>query len=144
QAGAPLTTEHVVPQAPQFEMLVWRFTSQPSAAIPLQLAKPGLQLATAQLPATQLAVALGTEQTSPQAPQFVTLVSIFVSQPSAALLLQSAKPLSQLATVQTPLLQPAAPCAMEQAFAQEPQWSTLVLVLVSHPSLAAKLQSANP
>jgi hypothetical protein len=63
---------HALPQAPQF-WTVLRGVSQPSAAMPLQSAKPGLHVWITQIPLTQLIVAFGPLQTVPHVPQFVTL-----------------------------------------------------------------------
>lgn len=78
---------HAWPHALQFWALVFKLVSQPLAAAPSQLPKPVLQLATAQLPELQLAVALASEQALPHPPQCVVVFS-FCSQPSAAELLQ--------------------------------------------------------
>jgi len=90
-----LPEAHALPQAPQWLELVARLTSQPSAGLPLQSAKPALQLPTRHAPATQAATALAGAQTVPQAPQLLTVVWVFTSQPSAAERLQSAKPEAQ-------------------------------------------------
>jgi hypothetical protein len=73
-------------------------------------------------PFVQVAVALaGAVQAWPQAPQLLRLLRRLVSQPSAYWLLQSAKPLLQAATVQTPLLHLAVPLATLQTLPQAPQ-----------------------
>jgi hypothetical protein len=60
-----------LPQAPQLPALLLRFTSQPLAGSPSQLAKPALQVSW-QAPMTQLAAALApTGQALPQRPQSV-------------------------------------------------------------------------
>jgi hypothetical protein len=83
---------HTAPQAPQLLVLVAMFVSHPFAAMWSQSAKPAAQTSW-HVPFTQEAVAFGPEaQTWPQAPQLLMLVLMFVSQPSVALLLQSAKP----------------------------------------------------
>jgi hypothetical protein len=62
---------HALPQAPQLPALLLRFTSQPLAGSPSQLAKPALQVSW-QAPMTQLAAALApTGQALPQRPQSV-------------------------------------------------------------------------
>ena len=73
------------PQTPQLALLVLRLVSQPLAALPSQLPKPGLQLATVHAPAAQPAVALASEQAAPQAPQCAGVTVTLVSQPLAAL-----------------------------------------------------------
>ena len=79
-------------QVPQFVLLVRRSTSQPLAATPSQFAKLLLHVAMAQALLAHDAVALAREQTVPQAPQFVALLTVLVSQPLAALPSQFAKP----------------------------------------------------
>ena len=64
--------------------------SQPLPSIPSQLAKPAWQPTSLQIPALHAASPLGKEQTRPQAPQLLRSLLMFVSQPSPALLLQSA------------------------------------------------------
>jgi len=85
------------PQAPQllgsFAMLV----SQPSAYWPLQSRKPGLQAAMKHVPPEQAGVPFGTgEQGRPQAPQLLTSLLRFVSQPLDTLLSQLPKPALQV------------------------------------------------
>ena len=55
-------------------MLFVVLTSQPLEATPSQLPKPELQLATWQVLAEQVAVALGRLHAAPQAPQLLTLL----------------------------------------------------------------------
>ena len=52
-AAVPLATTQVLPQPPQFVALPPRFTSQPSVALALQLAKPAVQVAREQVPRVQ-------------------------------------------------------------------------------------------
>jgi hypothetical protein len=77
------------PQAPQLASEVAVFTSHPSDAIPLQFAKPVLQLPMAQLPAEHTGVALAIEQTLVQVPQWLTDDRRSVSQPSPTMPSQS-------------------------------------------------------
>src|SRR4051812_16671244 len=71
-----------VPQAPQLRLSLVRLTSQPSAVVVLQLAKPVAQAPMPQALAAQPAVALaGATQARPQAPQLGTDVRRSVSQP---------------------------------------------------------------
>jgi hypothetical protein len=75
-----------MPQPPQFVALVAVFTSQPFAALLSQFANPALQEPTPHTPAEHPGVPFATAaQNRPQAPQFVTLVKVFVSQPFATL-----------------------------------------------------------
>ena len=131
-------------QAPQSLLLVLRFTSQPSAAFPLQSAKPVLQEATAQAPLEQAAVPFTIEHTCPQEPQSFGFVWMFTSQPSAAFPSQSAKPELQDPIAQAALTQAGVPFGTEQACPQEPQLLGFVWVFTSQPSEGSPLQSAKP
>jgi hypothetical protein len=85
---------HVLPHAPQLAALVRVLVSQPLTALPSQSAKPSAQ-AVWHRPIAHEAVAFGPAvQTVPQAPQFMVLARVSVSQPLAALRSQSAKPAS--------------------------------------------------
>jgi hypothetical protein len=65
---------HIIRQAPQFAGSTWVLTSQPSTALPLQLAKPVLQVIP-QVPDAQVALALARAgQALLQAPQCDVLV----------------------------------------------------------------------
>ena len=79
----------VVPQVPQLVFVVVD-VSQPLATLPSQLAQPASHAAMPHAPAVHAAVACGMEHAVPHAPQAVTVVLRFVSQPSAAVELQSA------------------------------------------------------
>src|SRR5439155_14713177 len=92
------------PQPPQLEALPAMSCSQPSWTVPSQSAKPGLHEAMVHAPAAQEPVAWAGLHTAPQAPQLVASAAMLVSQPSAALPLQSAKPALQLAMPQAPAL----------------------------------------
>jgi hypothetical protein len=108
QNGAELL--HLLLQAPQLLGSLLMFTSQPSEVMPLQLAKPELQVPTWHVPPEQLTVAFGNgEQWLPQTPQLFTSVLRFVSQPVDGLLSQLAKPELQVPSWQTPALQTAIP-----------------------------------
>src|SRR6266567_4308955 len=143
-AAVPLAALQTLPQAPQLFTLTWRLVSQPSLALPLQLAKPALQEATLQTLFEHAAVPLAALQTLPQAPQLFTLTWRLVSQPSLALPLQLAKPALQEATLQTLFEHAAVPLAALQTLPQAPQLFTLTWRLVSQPSLALPLQLAKP
>lgn len=78
------------PQAPQLlaSLVVAKFTSQPSVALPLQLPKPVVQVKPQAL-AAQVGIAFARAgQAMPQPPQLVTLRVVSVSQPVAGLLSQ--------------------------------------------------------
>ena len=68
--------------------------------------------------ATQLAPACANWHVLPQAPQFVALLVVFVSQPLAALPSQSAKPLLHAASTHAPARQPATPFGNEHTCPQ--------------------------
>jgi hypothetical protein len=62
---------HLLPHAPQLLGSEFVFTSQPSAALPLQLANPAVHEVTAHAPALQVTVSLLVRQTTPHAPQLL-------------------------------------------------------------------------
>src|SRR5438105_4058931 len=97
----------------------------------------------AHAPALHEGVPFTDEQPAPHALQLSTSLLRLTSQPSAALLLQSANPALQ-AMAQTPLLHEGVPFTDEQAAPQALQLPTSLLRLTSHPSAALPLQSANP
>ena len=78
QVRPPVQT---MPQPPQLLLSVLVLTSQPLAARPSQLAKPGLQEAMAHEDAVQAEVAFGKAHTLPHAPQLLTLAVRFVQVP---------------------------------------------------------------
>jgi hypothetical protein len=78
-------------------------------------------------------VALGAAQTRPQAPQLLGLFVRFVSQPSAGLLLQSAKPKLQLAIAQVPPEHTMVALGAAQTRPQAPQLLTSVPVFTQVP-----------
>jgi hypothetical protein len=101
---------HAAPHDPQLALSVRVLVSQPSAATPLQSAKPAAQApaGTTHAPATHAwVVTLGSAQAAPQAPQLVAAVWVSASQPSAATPLQSPKPAAQRTMLHTPAVQPA-------------------------------------
>jgi len=121
-AAAALANVQAWPPPPQLLGSVEVLVSQPLATLPSQLAKPGVQLATAQVPPVQAAVPLlMAPQAKPQVPQLLGSVAVLVSQPLAALPSQLAKPALQLATWQEPAMQAAVPLGAEQAVPQAPQ-----------------------
>jgi hypothetical protein len=83
QVEAALAAAQAPPQRPQWAALVRVSTSQPLVGTPSQSAKPALQAPTRQAPAAQAAVALGSAQVRPHAPQLATVVARLVSQPLA-------------------------------------------------------------
>ena len=87
----------------------------------------------AQLPALQVAVALLSAQTHPQAPQLFTFEFVFTSQPLLVLPSQFAKLGLHALMAQLPALQAGAALAKEQTRPQAPQWLMFVRVLASQP-----------
>jgi len=101
-----------MPQPPQFLGSLFVLISQPSIGLLLQSLKPGLQDWMAQAPDWQAGVALLTEQTMPQPPQFLVSVWVFTQAP-----LHSTCPLGQ-GIVQTPRLQ-LVPCLQTEPHAPQ-------------------------
>lgn len=134
---------HALPHAPQLAT-VDSEASHPSVCLfPLQSAHPAEHVPP-QAPLLQVGDAMWLfEQDFPQAPQFVTVVSV-ASQPSVCLLpLQSYQPAKQ-APLQVPAVQLAVTWLVEQTTPHPPQLETLV-VAVSQPSvILLALQSAHP
>lgn len=130
QVPASHTPEaQALPQVPQLVAFVRVSTSQPSALLPLQLAKPVAQVMP-QVRAAQVGKALlRVGQTVPQAPQFATLDRVSTSQPFAGTLSQLAKPVAQAPRLQTPAEQVAvALMSPGQGLVQAPQCAVLVWV----------------
>jgi len=138
QLGVPLLFEHAVVQLLQCPGSFSRLTSQPLVASLSQLP----QLAAHEMlhtPAAQLAVPCDVLQAVEQVPQWTGSVPRSVSQPFATLPSQFANPALQV-IVHVPLVQPGVPWFELQAFPQEPQLATLVLVLISQPVSASPSQ----
>jgi hypothetical protein len=133
-----------VPQAPQLPTAVRVSTSQPSLAIALQSAKPGLQ-EKPHAPAVHRGVEFGSDgQALPQAPQWATVVAVDVSHPSVAVPLLSPNP-----ALQTKPHVPTRHARVElglagHTFPHVPHWSGLLPVLTSQPFAEAPSQSENP
>jgi hypothetical protein len=124
---------HTTPQPPQAALSVRVSTSQPLAVLPSQLAKPALQLAMAQAPAAQLAVALGSAQARPQAPQCAGLLWVLASQPLLATPSQSPKPTAQRTTVHALAAHPlAATLASAHTVPQPLQLAGSITVLAQY------------
>ena len=133
----------MVPQAPQLALSVPVFTSQPFTGSRSQSAKPAAQVATAQAPPAQVALAWGSAQARPQEPQLVALVWRLVSQPSLAVALQSPAPALQRTTVHAPPAQPlAAAPASAQTVPHAPQLVGSISVLAQN-AVAAVPQVAS-
>jgi hypothetical protein len=122
---------HGTLQSPQ-SVSVRMLRSQPFSAFASQLLKPALQLGEqtyAPGVPVQVFVPFVATQVSPQAAQFAAVPSC-VSQPGAEV--QSAKPVLQPVSTQTPVAHEALPFGAEQGVPQLPQ-SVMVLSGVSQP-----------
>jgi hypothetical protein len=82
--GVPLVELQITPQAPQLVTLVCVSASHPVAYCRSQFAYGAVQAATVQVVVLQPGVPFCTVQALPQAPQLLTLLTVEVSQPSAA------------------------------------------------------------
>src|SRR4051794_19893923 len=76
---------HALPQPPQLAGSKLTNASQPSASLPLQLAKPALQAFTTQDELVQFDDALARLQTLPQAPQLLGSLVASVIEPAQML-----------------------------------------------------------
>jgi hypothetical protein len=124
---------HTSPQPPQLRASVLVLTSHPLAALPSQLPKPALQLASVQAPAAQPAVALLSAHARPHDPQWAALVAVSTQAPA-----QSVEPAAQVAW-HAPL---AHTCVPVHGVRQAPQLAESSRVLVSQP--LAALESLLP
>jgi hypothetical protein len=121
------------------------FTSQPSIAIALQFAKPVVHAPSAHAPAAQLAAAFAKLHALPQRPQCAALLVVSVSQPSAAIALQSPKPALHIPTPHAPLTHPGVPLATARHdVPQAPQCITLTRRSTSQPFVAIMSQLPKP
>jgi hypothetical protein len=142
QLVVPCPFVHAVPQAPQFAVVLVRFTSQPVDANPSQLPKPALH-EMEQVPVEQDAVPFVPLQAAPHPPQFAADVFVFVSQPLTALPSQFPNPALHVGT-QAPVVQVVVPFAFVHWVPQAPQFERLVFVFVSQPLEALPSQLPNP
>ncbi len=123
-----------IPHAPQCVGEVRVLVSQPLDAAPSQLPKPPAQMPTAQAPMRHTGVALSSAgQVIPHAPQLVTSFWRLVSQPSAAMRLQSPYEALQRSMAHAPAVQVAVPPATVQARPHMPQLDTLEFVSTHAP-----------
>jgi hypothetical protein len=124
---------HARPHPPQWAEVVRRFASHPSAAIALQSPKLALQV-NPQTPEAHAVAALALAgQALLQRPQFITSVLSPCSHPSAAVVLQSPKPVLHTATPQRPATQNGVAFGSEQGLPHPPQLAGSLLVLVHAP-----------
>jgi hypothetical protein len=142
QVGVALTVEHAAAHAPQFAALVVVFVSQPSATIPLQLPKPTLHVPSAHVPAAQVSVLFARSQTTPHAPQSVS-VRMFFSQPLLGLPSQLAKPTAHVGT-HVPAVHTFVPLIWAHAEPHALQLAALVFRLDSQPFAATASQLPKP
>ena len=133
-----------MPHAPQLAGLVSVLVSQPFAVLPSQFPKPELQAVIAHALLVQAGVAFGKLQVVPQAPQFVTLLVVFVSQPLVPSASQFPNPVVQATIPQVPVVQDGVACAGAQTALHAPQFARLVLVLISQPLVGFESQFAKP
>jgi hypothetical protein len=114
-----------------------------SAALPSQSAKGGVHALTWHTLFLHTALALVIAQAVLHAPQFFKSVAMFVSQPSVAMPLQSAKPALQAPTLHWEATQEGVPLGITQATPQPPQLVGLVVMSVSQ-SFGLSSQSPSP
>jgi hypothetical protein len=99
------------------------FCSHPVVESVSQSAKPESHVKP-QLPAEQVGVVfVAVGQALLQAPQFADDVCVFVSQPSPASVLQSAKPTSHVPSAHVLALHVGVLCVVLHAPAHDPQWA---------------------
>ena len=122
--------------------LLRRSTSQPLLVLPSQFAKLELHEPIAQLPLLQVGEALAKEQTRPHAPQWVTFVRVFTSQPLLTWPSQFAKPELHLEIPQVLALHTGVPLLVAQTRPHAPQWLPLLVRFTSQPLEATPSQSA--
>ncbi len=101
--SAALARSQTAPQAPQLARLVFVLVSQPLAALPSQLPRPGLHVETPQTPPTQFGVPPVAGQTLPHVLQLLTSEFVFVSQPLFGLPSQFLKPAEHVGTQAPPV-----------------------------------------
>jgi len=143
QVAVPLVAVQARLHMPQWVRLVRVSTSQPLAGLPSQSAKPALQAPIAQVPAAQMAAALGKLHARPHMPQWAALVRVSASQPLAALPSQLAKFAAQAVRVQAPAVHAPVPLAGAQARPHAPQFA-MVSRVVSQPLAALPSQLPRP
>jgi hypothetical protein len=120
------------------------FVSHPFAAIPSQSPNPALHVVMVQPPFEQPAVAFASMQTVPHIPQLFTFVLTFVSQPSEAMRLQSAKGGAHASTLQLAITHFDDAFASEQTVSHDPQFCGSFCVSISQPSFVTLLQLEKP
>jgi hypothetical protein len=139
----PFAFVQAAAHAPQFVVLVFRFASQPFAALPSQLPKPTLHAPSTHADAEQLAPAFANEQALPHAPQLVAVLVRFVSHPFVGSPSQLPQPAVHVGT-HAPAVHVVVPCALAQAVPQAPQLVTVVFRFVSQPFVGFESQLPKP
>ena len=141
--NVPFAFEQEIPHEPQLAVLVFRFASQPFAALASQLPKPALHVPSAQTPVLHRAAAFAYVQVFPHEPQLVVVEFVFVSHPFAAFPSQLPNPALQLGT-HAPVVHAVVPCAFVQLVAHVPHAVSVVFRFVSHPFAESASQSPKP
>lgn len=130
-AFAGIGLVQLLPQAPQFVLLLVVLTSQPLLTLPSQLAKPGLHVGE-HTPLEQAVPPLALVQVTLQPPQWLVFVKMLVSQPLIGLPSQLPAPGLQPGT-HAPAEHVVEPLGLMHLVLQTPQWSVLVCKFVSQP-----------
>jgi hypothetical protein len=140
QLGVPPVVVQGFPQPPQLSTFLVVSTSHPFALCASQSENPVVHF-TEHAPSAQVAVALFVEQAWPHPAQFAGSVSVFTSQPSSGLPLQSAYPCLHAPMAHEPFEQTAVAFAGAQIAPQLPQLAVSRFLFVSQPSVGSPLQS---
>lgn len=137
-----LGAEHTVEQVPQWSLLVFRFVSQPAA--PVSQSPQPLSHVIVHTPVAHPGVPCALLHAVVHEPQCSTSPSTPASHPFAALLSQSANPVSQFSS-QLPATHAAVACGFAVHSAPHPpQLDVLVSVLDSQPFASLPSQFAYP
>jgi hypothetical protein len=136
QSVVPCELVHVMPQPPQLVTDVFLFVSHPLFLLPSQSAHPALQIGV-QTPLTHEVEPFGFVHSVPQAPQLLTLVCRFVSQPLTTLPSQLPKPALHAGT-HTPDGHVVVPFAFVHTVPHAPQ------LLVLYSEVSQPLVRASP
>jgi hypothetical protein len=127
---------HDCPHPPQWASDVAVSTSQPLPALMSQSSRPTLHMLMPHMPARHTGVPPGAMQTVAHEPQWVSSTWVFTSQPSAAIMLQSAKPALHMPTAQRPIAHAAVALATRHAKLHPPQLFASVRMSTSQPLAA--------
>jgi hypothetical protein len=144
QPAVAFASTHALWHPPQLAGSVAVAISQPSAASPLQLAKPERQAPKLQPPLVHETAPFGNEQARVQLPQCEGSPCRSASQPSDASWLQSPKPPVHAETTQALAWQAVVACGAAQACPHDPQLVAEVARLVSQPFAVWPSQSPKP